>query len=198
MVLGNGSERQSALDTVRSFDVDWMRGQSVGIYPVSNSAPEPLVAELEKIMDSGESGLSHNLVKFQVITRQNAILVVATKPDLLRTAASWISRLDSPNSAASAVHVYKVRFGEAKQIAQLLNEIFVGGSNGGGLDTASNEVAPTSGAAPLTATERLTGGRAANPSPLGSGLGANAGAQNSAAAAGGIPAANPTTPAPTS
>ena len=31
------------------FDVDWMRGQSVGIFPVQNSSPEPIIAELEKI-----------------------------------------------------------------------------------------------------------------------------------------------------
>src|SRR6201995_4538896 len=65
LVVGNGSERQSAVNTVRSFDVDWMRGQSVGVYPVQNSAPEPVIAELEKIMDSGETGMGHGLVKFQ-------------------------------------------------------------------------------------------------------------------------------------
>ena len=79
----------------RNFDVDWLRGQSVGIYPIRNSAPEPIVAELEKIMDSGDAGLGHNLVKFQAIARQNAIMVVAARPELLRTAASWIARLDS-------------------------------------------------------------------------------------------------------
>ena len=57
IVVGTGSERQSAMDTVRSFDVDWLRGQSVGMYPVQNSTPEPIVGELEKIMDTGNSGL---------------------------------------------------------------------------------------------------------------------------------------------
>ena len=58
IIQGNGSERKSGIDTVLTFDQDWMKGQSVGIYPVRNSAPEPVVAELEKIMDSGEGGLS--------------------------------------------------------------------------------------------------------------------------------------------
>ena len=58
IVVGTGSERQSAMETVRSFDVDWLRGQSVGMYPVQNSTPEPIVGELEKIMDSGDSGLA--------------------------------------------------------------------------------------------------------------------------------------------
>jgi general secretion pathway protein D len=160
LVVGNGSERQSAVDTVRNFDVDWMRGQSVGIYPIQNSAPEPVVAELEKIMDSGDTGLGHGLVKFQAVERQNAILVVASKPELVKTAAIWISRLDSPNSASAGVRVYKVRYGDAKQIAKLLNEIFVsgGGAGSGTVDSATNQIAPASGAAALSAADRLTGG----------------------------------------
>jgi general secretion pathway protein D len=158
LVVGNGSERQSAVNTVRSFDVDWMRGQSVGMYPVQNSAPEPVVAELEKIMDSGDAGMGHGLVKFQAVAQQNAILVVASKPELLRTASMWISRLDSPNSASAGVKVYKVRYGDAKQIAQLLNDIFVNGGSGGTVDSATNQIAPSSGAAALSVTDRLTGG----------------------------------------
>ena len=120
IVLGTGSERQAALDTVRSFDVDWLQGQSVGMYPVKNSTPEPVVGELEKIMDTGELGLGHGLVKFEAVARLNAILVVASKPDLLRAAARWISRLDEPSAASASVKVYKVRYGDAKQIAAML------------------------------------------------------------------------------
>ena len=64
---GPGHQRRAAavVETVLSFDADWMRGQSVGIYPVQNCTPEPIISELEKIMDAGEGGLSHNLVKLQ-------------------------------------------------------------------------------------------------------------------------------------
>ncbi|HML12933.1 MAG TPA: secretin N-terminal domain-containing protein, partial [Xanthobacteraceae bacterium] len=72
LVQGTGSERQAALDTVLSFDRDWMRGQSVGIYPIRNTTPEPVMTELEKIIDSGEGGLNQNLVKLQPIARMNA------------------------------------------------------------------------------------------------------------------------------
>ena len=114
LVLGTGTERQAALDTVRDFDVDWLRGQSVGIYPVHNGAPATMVTELEKIMDSGETGLSHNLVKFQAIERQNSILVVASKPGLLRMASTWISRLDRSSVASTGVKVYRVKYGDAQ------------------------------------------------------------------------------------
>ena len=163
MVLGTGSERQTALETVRSFDVDWLQGQSVGMYPVKNSTPEPIAEELEKIMDTGESGLGHGLVKFEAVNRLNSILVVASKPELLRAAARWISRLDEPTAASASVKVYKVRYGDAKQIAEMLSQIFASG--GSAALPATNEIAPGSGAKALTTVDRLTGGKPAAATP---------------------------------
>src|SRR5262245_59287889 len=94
LITGSGAERRAAIETVLSFDAEWMQGQSVGIFPVRNRTPEPLITELENIVDSGDGGLSQNLLKFQAIGRMNAILVVARKPELLKTAATWIKRLD--------------------------------------------------------------------------------------------------------
>src|SRR5215208_5420497 len=131
--------------TILSFDADWMRGQSVGVYPIRNSTPEPIISELEKIMDIGEGGLSQNVVKLQPIGRQNAILVVTRKPALLRVVSTWISRLDS-SDVSSNVKVYRVQYGEAKQLAALLNDIFLGVSNNA-IDSSANQIAPGSGVA---------------------------------------------------
>ncbi len=187
IIAGTGSERQSALDTVRSFDVDWLKGQSVGMYPVQNSTPEPIVSELEKIMDTGESGFGHGLVKLEPVSRLNSILVVASKPELLRAAARWIARLDEPAGASASVKVYKVRYGEAKELARLLQQIF--GSSGGAAESATNELAPSSGAKAMTPVQRLTGGappEANNPTPGGAPGGNARGGQ---AGAGGGPVA---------
>ena len=158
IVVGTGSERQSAVETVRSFDVDWLRGQSVGMYPVQNSTPEPIVGELEKIMDSGDSGLGHGLVKFQPVSRLNSILVVAAKPEFLRAAARWISRLDEPSTSSASVKVYKVRYGDAKQIALLLQQVFETNGGANSAESATNEIAPGSGVKGMTTVDRLTGG----------------------------------------
>ncbi len=158
LVVGNGVERTTAVDTILSFDVDWMRGQSVGVFPVRNTTPEPLIGELEKILDSGEAGMSQNLVKLQAIARLNAILVVARKPELLQAAGTWIGRLDGSATASTGVKVYRVRYGDARQIAKLLSDLFIGGGGGGGLESAANQIAPGAGASSLSAAERLTGG----------------------------------------
>jgi general secretion pathway protein D len=158
LIQGSGAERRAAVETVLSFDADWMQGQSVGIYPVRNTTPEPLIAELERIMDSGDGGLGQNMVKFQSVARLNAILVVSRKPELLRTAGTWISRLDSSDATSSGVKVYRVRYGEARQLAQLLNAMFVGGGATSSLDTPTNQIAPGGGTTTLSSTERLAGG----------------------------------------
>jgi general secretion pathway protein D len=179
IVQGGGAERRAAIDTVMSFDVDWMRGQSVGIYPIQNGSPEPLIVELEKILDSGDGGLSQNLVKFQPIARMNAVLVVARKPDMLRTAANWIKRLDNADTTRSTVHVYRVKYGEARQLARVLSDIFIGGS--GSLDTPANQIAPGSG---LSATSSGN-----NPA-----VGGQAGLGNNQTSAGGFGAGQQTGP----
>lgn len=145
IIQGSGADRRAAIETVLSFDADWMRGQSVGIYPVTNSTPDPIISELERIIDSGEGGLGQNVVKLQAIARQNSILVVTRKPEFLNRVSTWIKRLDRSGSAGTGVKVYRMRYGEARQVAPLLNDIFLG-SSAGGLDSPTNQLIPSGGA----------------------------------------------------
>ncbi|HEY0911466.1 MAG TPA: secretin N-terminal domain-containing protein, partial [Bradyrhizobium sp.] len=156
LIQGTGAERRTAVDTALSFDVDWMRGQSVGIFPVSSGVPATIITELEKIVDSGENGLSQNVIKFQPIARLNAIMVVSKRPDMLRTAATWIKRLDREDTARTTVHVYRVKYGEARQIARLLTDMFIGGSSSSLLDSADSQIAPGSGASATSSGDRLS------------------------------------------
>ncbi|WGR97085.1 type II secretion system secretin GspD [Bradyrhizobium sp. ISRA443] len=157
LIQGTGAERRTAVDTAMSFDVDWMRGQSVGIFPISSGPPAPIIAELEKIVDSGENGLSQNVVKFEPIARLNAVMVVSKRPEMLRTAATWIKRLDHADTARTTVHVYHVKYGEARQIARVLTDMFLGGSGASSLlDSADNQVAPGSGTSATSSADRLS------------------------------------------
>jgi general secretion pathway protein D len=186
IIQGSGPERRSAVETVLNFDTDWMRGQTVGVFPVRHSAPEPVIAEIEKIMDTGDGGLSQGLIKMQPIARQNAILVVTSKPALLKTAETWVRRLDNSQISSTGVKVYHVRYGEARNIARILNEMFSTGGSSGAIDSPTNEIAPGGGmtisssspgslgssgtpglpgAASFTPAERLIGGPMASRTP---------------------------------
>jgi len=200
IIQGTGPERRSAVETMLSFDGDWMRGQSVGVFPIHNSTPEPIIAEIEKIMDTGEGGLSQNLIKFQPVSRLNAILVVSRKPDYLKTVATWIKRLDDSDTSGVNLKVYRLHYGSAKQVAGLLNEILVGRSSSS-LDNAQSQVAPGAGlsiassggplsalsAQPPTAMAQAGAGGSgavATARPAGGGGGATAAAGNDLSAAG--------------
>jgi general secretion pathway protein D len=141
VIQGTAADRSAAIETVLNFDADWLSGQSVGIYPVANSTPEPIISEIERIVDAGEGGLSQNSIKLQPIARQNAILVVSRKPEFLKTVSTWITRLDKSGKGAT---VYRMRYGDARQAAALLNDIFVGNSSSG-LDSPANQLAPGGG-----------------------------------------------------
>jgi general secretion pathway protein D len=181
ILQGSGAERRNALDIVGGFDVDWMRGQSVGVFPIHNSTPDPILAELEKIMDSGDAGLSQGMIKFLPVARMNAILVVSRKPEHLKMAGQWIERLDQSATAGTNLRVYRLRYGDSRRIAALLNDIFVGRS-GSGLDSAGSQLAPGGG----LSTSTSAGGPLAAlsmPSAVGGGASATAGPGGASASA---------------
>jgi general secretion pathway protein D len=195
IIQGTGPERRAAVETMLSFDGDWMRGQSVGVFPIHNSTPDPIVTELEKIMDAGEGGLSQNMIKFQSVARLNAILVVTRKPEYLKTVATWIKRLDESDTAGINLKVYPLHYGSAKQVAGLLNEILVGRS-AAGLDSAQSQIAPGGGVSIASSGGPLSALSAQPPTSMtqaGAG-GATAAARPAAGAVGGGGAVAATTP----
>jgi general secretion pathway protein D len=147
LVSGSGTDRATAVDTILSFDADWMRGQSVGIFPVRNSSPEPVITEIEKIMDSGEGGMGQNVIKLQPIARLNAILVVSQKPEYLKRAQTWIARLDRSDTDGVNLKSYPLRYGNSKVVVAMLNEMLFNQSatSSSTLDNASSQVAPGAG-----------------------------------------------------
>jgi general secretion pathway protein D len=192
LIQGSGADRRAAIETALSFDVDWMRGQSVGIFPVQNSSPEPIITELEKILDTAENGMGQNAIKMQAVDRMNAILVVTRKPALLRSAERWIDRLDNADTSRAGVRVYRVKYGDARQIARVLNEVFTGNVSSS-LDSSTSQIAPGSGMTSASSSERLSlntnqsstgfGGR--TQSGLGGGLGGGLGSTGSSSSGSG-------------
>jgi general secretion pathway protein D len=181
LVQGNGPERKAAVETILTFDVDWMRGQSVGIYPLQNATPDEMIKDLNKIMDEGEGGLNQTLVTLQPVARLNAVLVVTRKPILLREAALWIKRLDKANNAGALVHVYRLRYGDARQIARVLGDLF--GNRQQGLNSPVNQIAPGAGISSSSSGNGENGGPGGQ-APSGTATGFGAGGTNGSGTAG--------------
>ena len=143
LIQGTGPERRSALDVVASFDVEWLRNQSVGVYPLKATAPETMIHELERIFESNEGGQGQGVIRFQPISRMNAVMAVTKNPQFLQRATEWVQRLDRSDTSGTTLRIYRVKFGNATKVAQVLNDIFVSQRSGGG-DSPFDNLAPGS------------------------------------------------------
>jgi general secretion pathway protein D len=126
LIQGASTERASAIEAALALDVDWMKNQSVGIFPVRNASPETIIAELQNVFDSGKEGTATNLVRFQPVTRLNAVFAIAQTPKKIDEIATWIRRLDRTDPENTTVRIYRLRFGNAKVMAGILREVFTG------------------------------------------------------------------------
>ena len=141
LVQGTSLERQSALDVIATFDVEWLRDQSVGVFPLKSTTPETMIAELEKLFQAGENGQGQGAVQFQPISRMNAVMVVAKSSKTLDRVTQWVRRLDRSDTTGNALRTYRLRYGNAQQVAKVLSDIFVGKGGGAG-ETPAAQLAP--------------------------------------------------------
>jgi general secretion pathway protein D len=130
LVMGTSTERASTIEAALALDVDWLKKQSVGIFPVRNVSPKTVIEELNNIFDAGKDGTTGNLVRFQPVERLNAVLAVAQTPGVINKVRTWVARLDRADYDNTTVRVYRIRYGNARVMAAILREVFTGQSSG--------------------------------------------------------------------
>jgi general secretion pathway protein D len=141
LVQGTGPERRSALDVIASLDVEWMRDQSVGVYPLKAATPEVMIQELDRIFQTAENGQGQGAIQFQVISRMNAVMAVTKSPRTLERVTQWIRRLDRSDPNGMALRTYTLHYANAQQVAKILGDVFLGRA-GTSNDTAAGQLAP--------------------------------------------------------
>ncbi len=126
VIAGNQREMRHLLDTLDLFDVDWLSGYSVGLFPIKSADVKALMADLDKVFGPTGQGPIAGIVRVIPIERLNALLVVTTQPKYLDLARTWVDRLDQigGTSGGTRFFVYTVRNGKAENLAQLLSELF--------------------------------------------------------------------------
>ncbi len=128
VLQGTQRELRHLIDTVDTFDVDFLAGMSVGIFPLQGADVKTLVAELDKVFGPAAQGPLAGIVRVIPVERLNALLIVTTQPHYLKIAETWIERLDRMGGAAGGTRlwVYPVQNGKAENLASLLSDIFSG------------------------------------------------------------------------
>lgn len=157
IVAGTRQELKTVQELVTTFDVDWLKGMSFGMFPLETVKPSEMVKDLTAMFGGGEDGPLGGMIRFVPIDRLNAILVIAQRPNYLKQVQTWIQDLDRADASdAPRLYVYYVQNGNAENLATTLSEIFGSGRGGGGGGGTSLDVAP--GNLPATLRGGLGGG----------------------------------------
>jgi general secretion pathway protein D len=141
LVQGSAAERESVVEFLRVFDVEWLRDQSVGIYPLKSTSPDIMIRELDRIFQTEKNEQGNGIINFQPITRMNAVLAVARNRKAIAQASMWITRLDRSDPSSVTARFYKLDNNDAMKVATILNEVFVGEEGATG-DSAASQLAP--------------------------------------------------------
>lgn len=142
VIAGTRADLENYLQTIETFDVDWLAGMSVGVYPLERVEATTVVPELEKVFGEGVPTPLAGMFRFMAIERINAVMVITPQPSYLKKAEEWLGRLDRGGSGSgSQLFVYYVQNVKALDLADRLTEVF--GSGGGSSRPASvGAVAP--------------------------------------------------------
>ena len=163
MLAGTPQELNSVQDTIDTFDVNWLRGMSIGMFRLRSVDSQAVATELNQLLGEGSGTPIAGLVRLVSLSKLNAVLVITPQKEYLKEVATWIERLDG--IGGERLYVYHVQNSRAEYVAELLNGLFNLGGGGGG---RGGELAPGLKPAQLSGGAGTTGGLS---SSAGSGLG---------------------------
>lgn len=165
VLVGTRTQAEGWLDMVATFDVDLLKGMSVGVFPLKYVTTAEVEMALRLMGASGaatqasSSGTAaasagaardnttsfpfYGALRILPVERINSVIVVTPRAAYLDEAKRWIDKLDKPggNSVESQLFVYPVQNGNAKHLANVLNGLFGGGATAS-TQTSANGVAP--------------------------------------------------------
>jgi len=136
-LAGTRTELENYLRTVEIFDVDWLKGMSVGVFPLQSGRATKVVADLEKVFGENSKTPSAGMFRFMPLEGANAVLVITPQAAYLDQIQDWLERIDGAGEG-TRLFSYELKYIKAKDLADRLAEVFGSGGNGSGQETGGN------------------------------------------------------------
>ncbi|WP_407354074.1 type II secretion system secretin GspD [Luteimonas sp. R10] len=127
-VSGSRSELENYLRTIEIFDVDWLAGMSVGVFPIDSGSAAQVVGDLEKVFGEESGSPVAGMFRFMPLEGANAVMVITPQPAYLDEIQRWLERIDSAGGEAR-LYSYELKYVKAIDLADRLAEVF--GAGGG-------------------------------------------------------------------
>lgn len=128
ILIDTPDNMEKLLQLINLIDSRALAQTLVRIVKVHNSAPKEVIAELETIFAAygtlaakGKFG-----VNFLPVARLNSVMILANSGPLMERALYWVRQLDAKTDMLANVHVYNVENYKAKNLANLLTQVYGG------------------------------------------------------------------------
>ncbi|MEO8364747.1 MAG: type II secretion system secretin GspD [Pseudoxanthomonas sp.] len=156
-LAGTRSELENYLRTVEIFDVNWLAGMSVGVFPLQSGRATKVVADLEKVFGEASKTPSAGMFRFMPLEGANAVLVITPQAAYLDDIQDWLERIDSAGEG-SRLFSYELKYIKAKDLADRLAEVFGAGRNGGQDNGGNGATSLMPGTDPVQIRDGASGG----------------------------------------
>ncbi len=140
-IAGTRAELENYLRTIQIFDVDWLSGMSVGVFPIQSGKASAVVADLEKVFGEQSNSPVAGMFRFMPLDGANAVLVITPQAEYLDDIQAWLERIDSAGGDMR-LFTYELKYIDAGELAERLSEVFGNSSRGGGRNGGSPSLMP--------------------------------------------------------
>lgn len=161
-LAGTPQELANYQDTIDTFDVDWLKGMSIGVYGLQHASVSELMPQLLKLFSPDSDTPLAGMIKFMPNERTNSVVAISAQPTYLQEVGEWIKTIDEGGGNEPQMYVYDVRNMKASDLARYLRQIY---GNGAIKDESAAKVAPglrTTSLSSLNGTSSSTGGTGGN------------------------------------
>ena len=138
-LAGTPDELANYQDTIDTFDVDWLKGMSIGVYGLQRATVGELMPELQKMFGPNSGMPLAGMVRFLPIERTNSVVAISSQPGYLSEVGDWIRTIDEGGGNEPQMYVYDVRNMKASDLAKYLRQIYGSGQI---KDDSAAKVAP--------------------------------------------------------
>jgi general secretion pathway protein D len=140
-LAGTAAEIERAERAIAMFDVDWLRKQSFGLFPLKYSSAKEVADDSTNVL--GKQGPLAGLVQVSPIEHLNSILVVSRRLSYVNQVRGWIERFDRGRDVLKPrLFVYPVQNSRARDLAAVLTRVFTQARVTNGASSVGNESAP--------------------------------------------------------
>jgi len=124
VLAGTRAELENYMRTVQIFDVDWLAGMSVGVFPLQQTDATHMVSSLEKAFGEQSKTPVAGMFRFMPLEGINAVLVITPQPRYLNEIQTWIERLDQGDGQTARLYVYEVKNVKASDLSTQIGTLF--------------------------------------------------------------------------